>query len=338
MKKVEKLKLSMTMAVCFIVALFATSCSNDDFFGFEDETTNLGLLSSQNNITSRGYIDTLDYLSISSNSTINLTANEIINLHQAINRIELLTDYGRLSRPNSGSSYNMSDTLFTLANKIIANTRSLNLLLANKNERVKDGNREGGGFVISGKDCVGQAIAKRFHLNADSINTLLAGTIPNYYTNGVPLAMMNTAFSACGVSGSLKTTLPLSDLGSYDMLLLDMLNNHIVSIRDNKGKTRLSILVNDILYAVSEDNYVKIFYEQEGQIKKTLIRTTAKNIEDDLEGFITRCHRSYLVNIKRVRFFNNDRDNLYVLLDNENINPIPVSRSYRDIIGNLLSK
>jgi len=115
-------------------------------------------------------------------------------------------------------------------------------------------------------------------------------------------------------------------------------NNHIVSIRDNKGKTRLSILVNDILYAVSEDNYVKIFYEQEGQIKKTLIRTTAKNIEDDLEGFITRCHRSYLVNIKRVRFFNNDRDNLYVLLDNENINPIPVSRSYRDIIGNLLSK
>jgi hypothetical protein len=225
MKKVEKLKLSMTMAVCFIVALFATSCSNDDFFGFEDETTNLGLLSSQNNITSRGYIDTLDYLSISSNSTINLTANEIINLHQAINRIELLTDYGRLSRPNSGSSYNMSDTLFTLANKIIANTRSLNLLLANKNERVKDGNREGGGFVISGKDCVGQAIAKRFHLNADSINTLLAGTIPNYYTNGVPLAMMNTAFSACGVSGSLKTTLPLSDLGSYDMLLLDMLNN-----------------------------------------------------------------------------------------------------------------
>lgn len=37
MKKVEKLKLSMTMAVCFIVALFATSCSNDDFFGFDDE-------------------------------------------------------------------------------------------------------------------------------------------------------------------------------------------------------------------------------------------------------------------------------------------------------------
>ena len=38
MKKVEKFKLSMTMAVCFIVALFATSCSNDDFFGFEEVT------------------------------------------------------------------------------------------------------------------------------------------------------------------------------------------------------------------------------------------------------------------------------------------------------------
>ena len=114
--------------------------------------------------------------------------------------------------------------------------------------------------------------------------------------------------------------------------------SHIVSIHDNNGKTKLSIMVKDILYAVSEDNYVKIFYEQDGQVKKSLIRTTAKNIEDDLEGSITRCHRSYLVNIKKVRFFNNDRDNLYVLLDNDSINPIPVSRSYRDVIGNLLSR
>ena len=115
-------------------------------------------------------------------------------------------------------------------------------------------------------------------------------------------------------------------------------DNHVVSIHDNNGKTKLSLMVKDILYAVSEDNYVKIFYEQDGQVRKSLIRTTAKNIEDDLEGSITRCHRSYLVNIRKVRFFSNDRDNLYVILDNDAINPIPVSRSYRDAIGNLLSK
>ncbi|MBO7588278.1 MAG: LytTR family transcriptional regulator [Bacteroidaceae bacterium] len=115
-------------------------------------------------------------------------------------------------------------------------------------------------------------------------------------------------------------------------------DSHIVSIHDNNGKTKLSIMVKDILYAVSEDNYVKIFYEQDGQVRKSLIRTTAKNIEDDLEGSITRCHRSYLVNIRKVRFFNNDRDNLYVLLDNDSINPIPVSRSYRDAIANMLSR
>ena len=114
-------------------------------------------------------------------------------------------------------------------------------------------------------------------------------------------------------------------------------DQHVVSIHDNNGKTRLSIMVKDILYAVSEDNYVKIFYEQDGQVKKSLIRTTSKNIEDDLEGSLTRCHRSYLVNIKKVRFFSNDRDNLYVLLDNDSINPIPVSRTYRDTVGKLLS-
>ena len=112
----------------------------------------------------------------------------------------------------------------------------------------------------------------------------------------------------------------------------------IVSIHDNKGNIKLSLRIMDILYAVSEDNYVKIFYEQDGVVRNSMIRTTAKNIEDDLEGLITRCHRSYLINIAKVRFFNNDRDNLYVILDQEGINPIPVSRSYRDIIASLLSK
>lgn len=112
----------------------------------------------------------------------------------------------------------------------------------------------------------------------------------------------------------------------------------MVSIHDNNGKIKLSLRIMDILYAVSEDNYVKIFYEQDGSVRNSMIRTTAKNIEDDLEGHITRCHRSYLINIAKVRFFNNDRDNLYVILDQEGINPIPVSRSYRDTITSLLSK
>lgn len=112
----------------------------------------------------------------------------------------------------------------------------------------------------------------------------------------------------------------------------------MVSIHDNNGKIKLSLRIMDILYAVSEDNYVKIFYEQDGTVRNSMIRTTAKNIEDDLEGQITRCHRSYLINIAKVRFFNNDRDNLYVILDQDGINPIPVSRSYRDAITALLSK
>ena len=112
----------------------------------------------------------------------------------------------------------------------------------------------------------------------------------------------------------------------------------MVSIHDSKGNIKLSLRIMDILYAVSEDNYVKVFYEQDGVVRNTMIRTTAKNIEDDLEGHITRCHRSYLINIAKVKFFNNDRDNLYVILDQEGINPIPVSRSYRDSIASLLSK
>ena len=75
-----------------------------------------------------------------------------------------------------------------------------------------------------------------------------------------------------------------------------------------------------------------------GKTPVEVSRFVKDNIEDDLEGLITRCHRSYLINIAKVRFFNNDRDNLYVILDQEGINPIPVSRSYRDTVASLLSK
>lgn len=113
---------------------------------------------------------------------------------------------------------------------------------------------------------------------------------------------------------------------------------HLINIRDHKDKIKISLLSENILYIVSEDNYIKIFYEQENELKSTMVRTSAKSIEEELiRNHIIRCHRSYLVNINKIILFNNDRNNLYVLLNNKKINPIPVSRTCRELIETALS-
>lgn len=116
-------------------------------------------------------------------------------------------------------------------------------------------------------------------------------------------------------------------------------NSHLINIRDHKDKIKLSLLSDDIFYIVSEDNYIKIFYEQNNEIHSSMIRTSSKSIEEALSAHnIIRCHRSYMVNTNKIQFFNNDRNNLYVLLTNRKINPIPVSRTYRELMETELSK
>lgn len=114
--------------------------------------------------------------------------------------------------------------------------------------------------------------------------------------------------------------------------------HHLVNLRDLKGKIKLSITSNSLLYVSSEDNYVKIIYEQSGNVESIMIRTTTKNLEENFGSGLIRCHRSYLVNVIRVKLFNNDRENMYIILDNEKVNPIPVSRSYREIIEGALTQ
>ncbi|MEZ7955468.1 MAG: LytTR family transcriptional regulator DNA-binding domain-containing protein, partial [Bacteroidales bacterium] len=66
---------------------------------------------------------------------------------------------------------------------------------------------------------------------------------------------------------------------------------------DDKGTLRLSVRYSDLLYIESDDNYVTIHYITGSQVKKFLLRNTLKKIEDELsDTFVTRCHRSYLVN------------------------------------------
>jgi len=103
----------------------------------------------------------------------------------------------------------------------------------------------------------------------------------------------------------------------------------IIAFRDEKDVMRISVHSKDLLYIESADNYVTIYYENHGKLKKYLLRNRLKTIENHLaDTNVVRCHRSYLVNLERVKVVRREKEGLFMELDNELVKDIQVSKSY----------
>jgi hypothetical protein len=74
-----------------------------------------------------------------------------------------------------------------------------------------------------------------------------------------------------------------------------------ITINDENGKAIVHMPIRNILYFKSEDNYILLYYKSDNELKKELIRTNLKKLEQDLnvQNFI-RIHRSYMINIENL--------------------------------------
>lgn len=103
----------------------------------------------------------------------------------------------------------------------------------------------------------------------------------------------------------------------------------MIPFRDEKGTLRLSLKRSDILYLQGSDNYVTIWYNAKERVSRFLLRNTLKKLEDELAAeSIIRCHRSYLVNMEKVKLIRREKDGLVIELDSASPVNVPVSRSY----------
>jgi hypothetical protein len=56
-----------------------------------------------------------------------------------------------------------------------------------------------------------------------------------------------------------------------------------------------------LLFAEAEDNYSRLFWVEDGEVQRRLLRLTLKNLEGQLPSErVARVHRSYLVNLERI--------------------------------------
>ena len=105
----------------------------------------------------------------------------------------------------------------------------------------------------------------------------------------------------------------------------------MINFYDNSGVLRLTINVDALYYLESEDNYITIYYKHNEKMHSYMLRCRTRSVERSLEGTcMVRCHRSYIVNINKIQFMEEEKRMHYITLNDKSIARIPVSKSYYD--------
>ena len=110
-------------------------------------------------------------------------------------------------------------------------------------------------------------------------------------------------------------------------------DSNIIHLKDEKGEIRLSINVENILYAEAADNSVIVKYINNDRIVDFFLRTNLKKLSDDLrETPIQRCHRSFMINLLHVTSLKKDQTEFTIQFDTTSIKDITVSKTYQEAI------
>lgn len=103
----------------------------------------------------------------------------------------------------------------------------------------------------------------------------------------------------------------------------------LLHLASDNGKDVLTLASGNLLYLESQDNYLAVVYLDNGIRRSHLIRSTLKRIEALSEPELLRCHRSFVVNLQRVRSCRGNRHGLQLGLEGAD-EPVPVSRGYTE--------
>lgn len=127
---------------------------------------------------------------------------------------------------------------------------------------------------------------------------------------------------------------------NFEQLLVEKQSEYLprfVHFNDENGDTKLTILLDDLLYLEASENYVTIHYLDHTLPDRLLLRNSMKRLEEQLSGFpVVRCHRSYMVNLVRIQMLKKNKTGLTVqIMAPGNIN-LPVSERYKQTIQNSL--
>ena len=102
---------------------------------------------------------------------------------------------------------------------------------------------------------------------------------------------------------------------------------------DDKKSLKLAVTANAILYVEAADNYVNICYLNNDKLVRFPLRNSMRAIEQICESNnIVRCHRSYYVNLRKIRAIQKEADGLFAELTYAPAQHIPISTTYSETV------
>ena len=104
----------------------------------------------------------------------------------------------------------------------------------------------------------------------------------------------------------------------------------LIAFPDEKGDLKISVMLENLLYIESADNYATIYYINKSSKSHYMIRNSLKWMEENLamDTPLIRCHRSYIVNLDKVKILKKEKNGIMLELDAESTPDIPVSKTY----------
>jgi len=94
-------------------------------------------------------------------------------------------------------------------------------------------------------------------------------------------------------------------------------------------KDSIELILDELLYLEAFGNYVKVHYRQNNKTKQKLLRTTIKQMEDQLVEYssIVKCHRAFLVNLDSIQHVKGNSQGYRLVFDGTE-EEVLVSRAY----------
>jgi len=107
-----------------------------------------------------------------------------------------------------------------------------------------------------------------------------------------------------------------------------------ITLFDNNGVMKFSINPGNLYFIESDDNYIQVWYtDSSGELKKYMLRCRLKTVEDSFaDSDLVRCHRKYIINIRKVRVLTSERDGYEIELESDSTPRIPVSKTYEQAV------